>query len=82
MTVLEDAVANLADALEVLEGKLEAKRFHDASGDDDLDAARRQARTARGHTNEASRALAKSIDDLRAILAQDDSQSPGKGAKH
>ena len=72
MSVLENAVANLANALESLETNLERRRTdQDASGDE-VDASRRQARSARGHTKDASRVLNKSIADLKALLAEPD----------
>jgi len=77
MTVLENAVANLANALETLESRLEA-RFHDRSAtSDDLDANHRHTRAARGHAAEAGRGLTKSIDALKALLDETDPKVPG-----
>jgi len=76
MTVLENAVANLANALETLESRLEA-RFHDrTASSDDLDATRRHTRTARGHAAEAGRGLTKSIDALKILLDETDPKNP------
>ncbi len=70
MSVLENAVADLASALENLETKLEG-RLHDQSATgDDIAAERRHARAARGHAAEASRGLTRSIADLKSLLSE------------
>ena len=77
MTVLEVAVANLATALEQLETKLEAGESAKSADSEDIDAARRQARAARGHAADATRGLSKSISELKALL---DENKPDSGA--
>ncbi|GJL92694.1 hypothetical protein [Hyphococcus sp.] len=72
MTVLEKAVRNLAEAIETLESRLDA-RLDDASASEEaVAAARRQAQAARKQTDNASRGVAAAISDLKAILADDD----------
>lgn len=77
MTVLEKAVLNLANALETLEEKLES-RLDDQSADGEaIEAARGQARAARGHATAVSRELSGAIDEIKALLDTDDAQAKG-----
>lgn len=72
MTVLEKAVQSLAEAIETLESRLDA-RLDDASANEEtVTAARRQAAVARKQTDTASQGVAGAISDLKAILAEDD----------
>jgi len=72
MTVLEKAVRHLAEAIETLESRLDA-RLDDASAiEDAIASARRQALAARKQTENASRGVSAAISDLKAILADDD----------
>jgi len=76
MTVLEKAVRNLADALESLESRLDARLDDASAGDEALTAARKQAAAARKQTDNAARGVAAAISDLKTIL---DSDENGKG---
>ena len=68
MTVLENAVADLANALEKLEGKLEDSLDAQMADREAVAAAKRGAQTARGHTAEAGAGLTAAISDLKALL--------------
>jgi len=68
MADLGQAVAALKEALDALEGRL-ADRLSDlAHSADAVEAARRQARTARLRVAEASSGLSAAIADLRSVL--------------
>ena len=69
MSALEEAVKSLAGALDALETRLD-DRLGDFAADA-IDAARRQARTARAHAADASEGLAAAIDDLKSLLNED-----------
>ena len=67
-TGLETAVQTLANALDELEAKLES-RIRDAVDTAELQAAaRRQARSARIHTDIAARELSASMSELKTIV--------------
>jgi hypothetical protein len=67
-TGLETAVQTLANALDDLESRLESK-IRDAAETAELQAAaRRQARTARIHTDIAARELGASLSELKSIV--------------
>jgi hypothetical protein len=68
MSILEEAVKNLAGALDALETRLDERLGELAQDADAFDAARRQARAARGHASDASVGLARAIGDLKALL--------------
>ena len=70
MSVLEKAVANLADALDHLERRLDDRFDNDANAADDMAAARRQAHAAKAHTEEASRGVGAAIEDVKSLLAK------------
>ncbi len=77
MSILEKSVSDLADALEALESTLEGQ-LNDVSAKNDLiDAARRQARAAQGHTASAGSDLSGAISDLKILL--DDHKPESKG---
>lgn len=78
MTVLEKSVLNLANALEALESKLEARLDDLSASDETIAAAKRQALAARKQTDHASRGVAAAISDLKAILAEDDEKKGGE----
>lgn len=68
MANLEAAVRSLQEALDVLDERL-GERLHDlACQNDAVDAARRQATTARRFAAEAADDLALAIDDLKTLL--------------
>jgi hypothetical protein len=68
MTGLKSAVQMLQEALDRLEERL-SDRLHDlALQNDAVEAARRQARAARGATGAASDRIADAIDDLKGLL--------------
>ena len=72
MTVLEKAVQSLAEAIEALESRLDA-RLETANGSDEaVAAAKRQAMAARKQTDNAAQGVAAAISDIKAILAEDD----------
>lgn len=75
MTLLENAVGDLAGALEKLETKLEESLDGQQADREAVAAARRCAKTARGHTAEASAGLGAAISDLKALLATADTNS-------
>jgi hypothetical protein len=77
MTILEKAVIGLATALETLESKLEGQLDNVSANGELIGAARRQARVAQDHTASASRDLSSSIDDLKTLL--DDYNTNSKG---
>ena len=68
MTVLENAVHDLANALETLESKLENRLGDLSAAGEEIAAARRQAHAARKHAGDASAGLAASITDLKTLL--------------
>ena len=65
MSLLERAVADLADALDTLEAKV-----GDRVNNHDSEAASRQTRTARQSAQTASDELRSAIKDLRALLGE------------
>jgi hypothetical protein len=68
MSILEDAVKNLASALDALESRV-GDRLGDLSQNAEaIDAARSQARAARLHAGAASTTLAQAIGDLKTLL--------------
>lgn len=69
MSALEDAVETLANALDALEAKLDERLGDLAHYADAVDAARRQARTARTHAGEAAEGLAEAISELKALIS-------------
>ncbi len=72
MTVLEKAVRNLAQAIETLESRLDARLDDESATEETVAAARRQALAASKQMDSASRGVAAAINDLKAILAEDD----------
>ena len=72
MTLLEKSVRNLADAIETLEAKLDERLEDQTASAETIEAARKQALTARSQTDLASRGVAAAINDLKAILADDE----------
>jgi hypothetical protein len=72
MTVLEKAVRSLAEAIETLESRLDARLDDAAASEDMIASARRQALAARKQTDNASCGVSAAISDLKAILADDD----------
>ena len=72
MTVLEKAVRNLAQAIETLESRLDARLDDESATEETVAAARRQAQAASKQMDNASRGVAAAINDLKAILAEDD----------
>ncbi|MEO0880497.1 MAG: hypothetical protein AAFY22_12395 [Pseudomonadota bacterium] len=67
MSPLETSVQTLADALDRLESRLD-DQIQDAAADADaVDAARKQARVARGHLNDASETLGAVLAELKAM---------------
>ena len=79
MTVLEDAVQNLAIALENLESRLDGRLDDLSVQNDEVAAAKRQAITAKKHAGDASRGLSASISDLKTLL---DNNSAAKEKIH
>lgn len=75
MTLLENAVGDLANALEKLETKLEEKFDDQLSDREAVAAAKRCAKTAREHTTAANAGLGAAITDLKALLASDDEKA-------
>ena len=73
MSVLEDAVKTLADALDRLEATLDDRMTQATIDSDAATAARRQAHTAKQHLNEVAEGLSSSMKELRGIIAN---QSP------
>ncbi len=71
MTVLEKAVQSLAEAIEALESRLDARLEDEAITEEAMAAARRQALAARKATETAAHGVAAAISDLKAILAED-----------
>lgn len=65
MSMLERAVADLADALDSLETKIAEKT---AANEADTPALRRHLRSANDCTQTASRELSAAIDDLKSVL--------------
>lgn len=77
MSILEKSVADLANALDNLEAKLDG-RLDDYSADGErIDAARRQARAARARAEEAARGLADVVADLKALLDRAGAETKG-----
>ena len=72
MTVLEKAVQSLAEAIETLESRLDARLEDGAANGEAITAARRQAGAARKQTENAAKGVAAAISDLKTILAEDD----------
>lgn len=66
MSLLERAVADLADALDTLEGKI-GDRFQSADGSENA-AAMRQIKVARERADDASHELSDAITELKSIL--------------
>ncbi len=77
MSILEKSVSDLADALETLESKIEGQLNDTSAKSDLIDAARRQARAAQGHTASAGSDLSGAISDLKILL--DDHKPESKG---
>lgn len=77
MTLLEKSVRNLADALEALETRLDERMDDLAASGETVAAAKSQASTARKATDHASRGVAATISDLKAILADDEDRNRG-----
>ena len=75
MTLLENAVSDLAGALEKLETKLEESLDGQMTDREAIAAARRSARAARSHTGQASAGLGAAISDLKALLDAADANS-------
>ncbi len=80
MTVLENAVRDLASALENLESNLENRLDDLSAAGEAIAAARRQAYAARKHAGDASSGLAASISDLRALLNANVKDEPHGGS--
>lgn len=72
MTVLEKAVQSLAEAIEALESRLDARLEDDTANGEAMTAARRQVLAARKQTDNAAQGVAAAISDLKSILAEDD----------
>jgi chromosome segregation ATPase len=70
MSQLENTVNQLASALDALETRLDERLAELGAHSDAIDAARRQARTARTHAGEASEGIAEAIGELRRLLAE------------
>ena len=68
MSVVEKAVVDLANALDKLESKLEHRLDDHTARQEEIDAARRQATTARARTEEASQGVGAAIADIKALL--------------
>ena len=68
MTLLENAVSDLAEALEKLETKLEENLDGQMADREAIAAARRCAQAARGHAGQASAGLGAAISDLKSLL--------------
>ena len=68
MSALENYVQTLADALDKLEARVEDSIATAGAQSEAVDAARRQARTAKAQINAASDGLSASIKELRAML--------------
>lgn len=77
MSILEKSVVNLANALDNLEARLNGRLDDHSAAGESMDAARRQARAARLHAEEASNGLAGAIADLKALIGE--SSGDGKG---
>ncbi len=77
MTVLEKAVLDLANALDQLEAQIEGKFDEKATSTEEIDAARRQAREAREHAENAAAGVGAAISDLKNLLS--DTAPGGKG---
>jgi len=77
MTVLEKAVVDLANALDNLEARIEGKFDDQSASGDAIDAARRQARAAREHAENASKGVGAAISDLKMLL--ENNKANGKG---
>lgn len=80
MTVLENAVHDLANALENLESNLENRLDDLSAADEAIIAARRQALAARKHASDASSGLTASISDLKALLNANSKDEPHGGS--
>ncbi len=72
MSLLERAVADLADALDTLEAKIGDRFSSDQAGGDDADAASRHIRSARSRAERASSELADAIGDLKSMIGDAD----------
>lgn len=70
MSLLENSVNQLAAALDALESKLDERLADLANQGEAVDAARRQARAAKGHAGVAADNLAAAIGDLRRLLGE------------
>lgn len=68
MTALENAVQTLASALDSLEGKLDDRMQDLGAKTDSIEAARKQAATARAFVNTASEDVAATVKELHALL--------------
>ena len=80
MTVLENAVRDLANALENLESNLENRLDDMSAAGEAIAASRRQADAAKKHAGEASIGLAASISELKALLSANAKDKPHGGS--
>lgn len=72
MSMLERAVADLADALDSLETKISAKL--DDAGDNETAAMRRHIRSARGRADAASKELGAIITEMKVMIGDKDAK--------
>lgn len=75
MSLLETAVSDLAEALDKLEAKLDARLDGQLADRDALAAARRCASAARVHATEAGAGLGAAISDLKALLTASEARA-------
>jgi hypothetical protein len=68
MSILERAVADLADALDTLEAKIGDRFNNEDAGGADAEATTRHIRSARGRAERASNELADAIADLQILI--------------
>ena len=76
MSMLERAVAELADALDTLETKITHKLASQQESSDAGPAMARHLRTAEDRAEYASSELSKAIDEVKALIGDND-QSTG-----
>ncbi len=79
MSMLERAVADLADALETLETKITSKLANQQDSHDARPAIERHLRTAGDRTDYASNELSKAIDELKSLIGDNAAEAKDDG---
>ena len=75
MSMLERAVADLADALDTLETKITSKLASHQESHDARPVIARHLQTASDRTEYASGELSKAIDEVKALIGEDDANN-------